>query len=440
MVRLSLCMIVRNSEKGIEQCLKSAAPFVDEIVVVDTGSTDATVEIVSRYAHCLAHRPWTDNFSEARNAALELATGDWILVLDSDEALAPDAGPGLRAALQSDTIIAYQLLIKNFLDDSAHTQDVYVLRLFRNSPAIRYQHRIHEQISETVRAYAEAHGRLVGRLPLAIHHFGYMPGYNTGRSARNIHLLERSLEDLPEDPYFMDKLAGECQLHQPARALELRERATRHLLDEAPEALQHHRYAIEVFAHTIQQRARVEGADRALELCDTVMQRLAPHPLLHYLRAILLIQKGNIDLAQLELLDCIHLPTHADDIYFDVQEVLERSHLLLGEQYYRQGFYLRAQKHFQQVLESSSENSVATSYLLRIQALLGEPGAALKESLAWFKRSQDVEAALTVGELLIGLGQLEPAARWIAGIERDFASQPETLARVSLLKGLLSAA
>src|ERR1700730_1719400 len=93
---ISLCVIARDEESFIGDCLASAQPFVDEIVVLDTGSTDATIEIARSYGARIGTFAWRDDFAAARNAAITLATCDWIFMLDADERLQPASGPQLR--------------------------------------------------------------------------------------------------------------------------------------------------------------------------------------------------------------------------------------------------------------------------------------------------------------------------------------------------------
>ena len=89
--KISLCMIVKNEAQYIERCIKSARRAADEIIVVDTGSSDDTAEIARRLGAKTRQHQWKSDFSEARNYSIEQATGDWILYLDADEVLTPDA-------------------------------------------------------------------------------------------------------------------------------------------------------------------------------------------------------------------------------------------------------------------------------------------------------------------------------------------------------------
>src|SRR5262249_6517995 len=92
---ISLCMIVRDEEPRIEECLRSAAPYVGEMVVVDTGSKDRTREIAAACGARVYEMEWTDSFAAARNASLDLARGQWIYWQDADDVLSPDCGAGL---------------------------------------------------------------------------------------------------------------------------------------------------------------------------------------------------------------------------------------------------------------------------------------------------------------------------------------------------------
>ena len=96
---LSLSMIVRDEEAHLGECLRSVQGFADEMVVVDTGSTDATVAIAEAAGARVEQIPWPGDFAPARNQALEFLNGDWVLVLDADEQLRPEAIPALKALM-----------------------------------------------------------------------------------------------------------------------------------------------------------------------------------------------------------------------------------------------------------------------------------------------------------------------------------------------------
>lgn len=147
--KLSLCMIARNEEGYIGDALKSVQDLVDEIIVVDTGSSDRTVEIAKEYSAKVFFMEWQHDFAAARNEALKHATGDWVLILDADERVPEDLKDNLRSLLiPTDQAISYLLYIRNYLHegDEGSVLGHYMVRLFRKTPETRFFGVIHEQL------------------------------------------------------------------------------------------------------------------------------------------------------------------------------------------------------------------------------------------------------------------------------------------------------
>src|ERR1700677_3802772 len=124
--------MAKNKERFLPQCLRSIRSVASHIVLVDTGSTDRTVEIVREHGAQIHHFAWCDDFSAARNAALEHATGDWVLILDADEELRPEQVEVLRQEIQRAGALGYRLPIVNQGQEQEGCS--YVPRLFRNAP------------------------------------------------------------------------------------------------------------------------------------------------------------------------------------------------------------------------------------------------------------------------------------------------------------------
>jgi tetratricopeptide (TPR) repeat protein len=200
MRRLSLCMIVRNEAASLRTCLDSARPHVDEIVVADTGSDDATVAIAQEYGARVIPSVWRDDFAAARNRSLAPASGDWILVLDADERLTGDAGSKLRALLDApDEVVAYLLQQRTPTASSAVNGMLrveWLPRLFRNGAGARYVGPVHECVLPSL----AGRGRVV-RADVAIEHDGYLRSADAVRAKalRNLRILLRGLERDPED-------------------------------------------------------------------------------------------------------------------------------------------------------------------------------------------------------------------------------------------------
>ncbi|OAT80876.1 tetratricopeptide repeat-containing glycosyltransferase family 2 protein [Desulfotomaculum copahuensis] len=198
--KISLCMIVKNEEQNIRRCLKSVAGAVDEIIVVDTGSTDATAEIAREYRARVHFFPWNDNFSDARNASLDLASGDWILFLDADEELAAGSGEALRRLAGGDAVDGYFVQIINYLGSEGYLEPCadLVFRLFRNHKDYRFRGSIHEQIVDVI---LEKNNRARYRAAeeIVILHYGYLDRQiaEKGKIDRNLTLLKRELAATP---------------------------------------------------------------------------------------------------------------------------------------------------------------------------------------------------------------------------------------------------
>ena len=139
---LSLCLIVRDEAELLPACLDAAAPQADEIVVVDTGSTDETVAIARSYGARVLEVPWEGSFSPPRNVALAAARGDWILFLDADEQLQGDVRPLLRRGWRE----AYLLPMTNLTGDGSGASTHPALRLWRNRRGHRFAGRVHERL------------------------------------------------------------------------------------------------------------------------------------------------------------------------------------------------------------------------------------------------------------------------------------------------------
>jgi tetratricopeptide (TPR) repeat protein len=212
-------MIVKNAANTLRSCLQSVAGVVDQIVIADTGCTDATCEIALQFGANIVPFPWQDHFAHARNAALAAATTDWILVLDADEELGEEAKHSLPQLLSAPGIGGYVVPIREYVTSftrSAWTATIlsndsqmerakeapsYFLnrlcRLFRRSPEIFFTGRVHEMVQPQV----EAAGFAIGEAPFCIHHFGHLSRADAIKRKRLFYndLLQKRLADEPND-------------------------------------------------------------------------------------------------------------------------------------------------------------------------------------------------------------------------------------------------
>lgn len=207
--RLSVCLIAKNEEKFLARCLASIQGIADQVVLVDTGSTDRTVEIAREHRAEVFHFQWCDDFSAARNASLERARGDWVLVLDADEELAAGAGEKLRRHLADPAVMAWRLPMVDAGKEALG--NLYLPRLFRNAPGVHFVKPIHEQAFPSIERLRQQWG-LDNRLgeALLLHH-GYTAEVVRDRrkGERNLRLLERAVEQDPEDAALLMQLGLE---------------------------------------------------------------------------------------------------------------------------------------------------------------------------------------------------------------------------------------
>ena len=165
-MKISACMMVKNEEEMLPRALESIKDEVDEIIVVDTGSTDRTVEIARQYTDKVYFHQWFDDFSGMRNITLSYATGDYILILDADDEfrrMQPDLG--LREFLEKPRFNIYRFQLENVATKNVPTSTFNQIRLFRNGMGFKYHGIVHNQF--------DAKGQGIAGAPFLILHYGY---------------------------------------------------------------------------------------------------------------------------------------------------------------------------------------------------------------------------------------------------------------------------
>lgn len=208
MSHIALVMIARDEARCIARCLRSAAEFVDEMWVLDTGSVDDTPAIARRCGAKLGHWAWRDDFAAARNAALDLTRAEWRLVIDADEWIA-GGGAALRDWARNAAPRLGLLRVASLIGGSgAGPQDAtqwapsWLPRLLPRG--VRYQGQVHEQP--------------VGDLPrqsltLQLGHDGYLPAQSARKAGRNRRLLQQALQDEPGGAYLHCQLGKDHEVH-----------------------------------------------------------------------------------------------------------------------------------------------------------------------------------------------------------------------------------
>jgi glycosyltransferase involved in cell wall biosynthesis len=204
---ISLCMMVKNEEDSLARCLESVKGFVDEIVIVDTGSTDQTVQIAEGYEARIYHHPWQNDFSKHRNESISYASMEWILVMDADEEFFAEDSPRIKPTLK-ETACDYLNLQCYDLKKSGRVHGVLnQVRLFRNGLGMRYTRDIHNQLQTVGKG---AYSRL------RFKHYGYdlSPERMEEKFIRTTTLLLERIKKDPEDPFNYFELSSSYSMHQ----------------------------------------------------------------------------------------------------------------------------------------------------------------------------------------------------------------------------------
>jgi glycosyltransferase involved in cell wall biosynthesis len=210
-------MTVRDEEAALARCLDSVAGLVEEIVIVDTGSADATVDIAHAHHATVLHHDFTHvDFAAARNAGLAAATGEFVLVLDADETLDPNSVTTVRALAERAGDIGYVLRRRNIPADPAKTPWFdHAVRLFGGNPLFRYAGRVHETIDSSILG---AGGRLVRSDIVLNHHLAPEPQLRA-KSRRYLNLLRSESSDDPDRLFFVAAEYHKLEMYAEATAV-----------------------------------------------------------------------------------------------------------------------------------------------------------------------------------------------------------------------------
>ncbi len=204
-MQLSVCMIVKNEEENIQKALNSIIDVADEIVVVDTGSNDCTVKIAKEVGAKVFHFQWIDDFSAARNEAIQKAEGKWIFWIDADEELLVESKKLLKEAIRDKSTLGYYVLRRDLIDKTKHDlyTEMWQLRLFQNIPDLKFKGRCHPHFSPSEHEIAESLGLKIKHSKIILKHYGYTPNLRNIKLERAARLLKLELEERPGQLYYM---------------------------------------------------------------------------------------------------------------------------------------------------------------------------------------------------------------------------------------------
>ncbi|WP_052422094.1 tetratricopeptide repeat-containing glycosyltransferase family 2 protein [Paenibacillus sp. FSL P4-0081] len=284
---ISLCMIVKNEADTLARCLQSVRGVADEIIIVDTGSTDSTVSIARSFGARIIPFPWNGDFASARNAGLAGARGTWILVLDADEELEPGSKKELLVCAEHTEYEAFFVRIHNHKGTDRASQTITVnpiLRMFKSRASYRFSGIIHEQIAAVI--VQETPAAAMHMSTVVVHHYGYADGVveKKDKISRNIGLLKEQLKLNPGDAFHHFNMAVEyMRLGDYGHALEHIQTSLDHVEPDTSYIHLLYKYEIRCLAVT----GDLPGA---LEACERGLALFPDYPDLHHIKGALLLQ------------------------------------------------------------------------------------------------------------------------------------------------------
>ncbi|MCM3173888.1 glycosyltransferase [Paenibacillus sp. MER 99-2] len=373
---ISLCMIVKDEAQHLERCLNAVRNVVDEIIVVDTGSTDDTPDIARRYGAIVMRAAWSGDFARARNQSLALATNPWILVLDADEVWLPTESmhAELKRLLSSaqDEIWGYWIQITSLLGHSGEERVTdAVCRLFRNDPRIAFMGMIHEEVASSIYAFAP---QGIAACELEILHDGYLDKVITSKNKieRNMRLIRSALNQTPDQPELLYALAAEWfQQENYEEALRL----LVPLLAGLEPGCGYHSDLVLKTAYAWREYGHPE---RALAIVQSWTPIYTDFPDLLELGAVLQLDLGHEEDA-LDWLKQAKSVAGSGSKYTSVSGAGSyRSLILEGMVYEQLGQWQQAEDAYTAAIETKSDSVAAWQRLLWLAAITGRPNAVAR--------------------------------------------------------------
>lgn len=342
MCTISLCMIVKDEESNIRRCLESVKDAVDEIIIVDTGSTDRTKELCKKYTDKIFDFVWEDNFAQARNFSIEKASSDWILWMDADTELRIKEKEHLKDCLEKENRTVYSVRMLHVYGEEAAAKRQYYTSynylLFRNRSDLHFQGAIHEKLIFDLDKVEAGICR-----NLEVLHYGYSEYGMTGKAIRNLQLLVKEKEADNKDPWIDYHFAAEFyRLNDIEGALRILDQAIAKFLLQGilPPALVY-RLKYEILLHSGRIENAYQGMEKVIELYPDYVE-------LHFLRGVILYQMEEYERAIKAFTYCIILGEEHPDYLIRSGSGSFYAYYYMGECYTRIKYYEAAQEAYRQ--------------------------------------------------------------------------------------------
>jgi glycosyltransferase involved in cell wall biosynthesis len=271
-LKLSLAMIVKNEEEKLKRCLNSVKNHVDELVIVDTGSTDATKEIALTFGAKIFDFTWCGDFSKARNFSIEKTTGDYVLSMDADQILMKFKKEQALQYMEGKRVLGLAEIVNSYTHNGQKVLDrSYAAAVFPREA--RYVGPVHEQIDTS---YPRV------KLPITIFHDGY-DHRDESKAKRNIDILEKALQEQC-NPYLVYKLAQEY------RGIEQLDKADQLFSAAYHTAEKDRSYYPNLVVEYINNLVQIKAYENALEIVRQEEKRFFDYPEFHFVCGALFME------------------------------------------------------------------------------------------------------------------------------------------------------
>lgn len=347
---ISLCMIVKNEEDYLPKCLESIKDIVDEIIIVDTGSTDKTVEIAKSYGTKVYYFKWNNNFSEARNESLKYATKDWILILDADDELRAKYKENLKLLLNSqldeNTVYFFETL--NYYGDKIDNNCITINlnpRMFRNNLGIHYEGEIHNQLVYSQSKYDTICSSI------KIHHYGYLSKSIASKNKRNrnITLLNAKIKKEPNNKFNYFNLGNEyTALGDITKALEYYYKAYENFDSRAG-------FSAILLLRIIISNYNIQEYNDALKFIDVADKYYPKFTDLYFFKALIYKDLGKPTLQIKALEKCIELGEPSSELKFFYGSWSFKAYYELGNAYMSLNDYDSAYNYYVETIKSKPD-------------------------------------------------------------------------------------
>ena len=437
-IKLSLCMIVRDNEDTIEACLDSIYPWVDEIIIVDTGSTDATPEICRRFGARMFDFPWCDDFSAARNVSLEPARGEWVFWMDSDDTIDQDQGQRLRELAYGDhapDCHGYVVQVKCPSSVPGQMTVVDHVKLIRNRPELRFEHRIHEQILPAIR-------RLNGDVAFTdifVVHSGsdQTPEVRQRKLERDFRILKLDLEARPDHPFVLFNLG---MTYEDAGEYEEAEKHLRRCIEVSNDGDSQLRKTWALLVNCLKMQGQLE---RAIETSTEALTIFVGDKELLFRRATLLQDAGRLKEAAIDYQRLLNEP--ADKVFLSIDPAIcgHKAHHNLAMVLQQLGQSAEAIEQWELAVRDCPEFAAAWQSMAR-ELIHGGRRAEISSLLAQMPKTDSLQSTRAIVEALVyeHTGELLAAQRVLESAWREAQSIEclDELARILVEHGLLAEA